>query len=115
MYNSKDFCKLSLSNLNGESNLITIMKVSNKYRLEDFVFSTISIINNNKNSIFDIDGYITFQNGDNIYWDSRMFMVNGSKMISDGGIGVVLSCSSDLKLINSQPDDYECNKTKSFI
>jgi magnesium-transporting ATPase (P-type) len=114
-YNSKDFCKLSLSNLNGESNLITIMKVSNKYKLEDFVFSKISIINNNKNSIFDIDGNITFENGDNINWDSRMFMVNGSKMISEGGIGVVLSCASDLKLINSQPEDYECNKTNSSM
>lgn len=100
-YYSKDFCKLSLSNLNGESNLITIMRISDLHSLVDFKNSELVINNNNKNSIFDIDGTIKLNDGSIIDWDSRMFMVNGSKMITQGGIGIVLSCANELKLINS--------------
>jgi magnesium-transporting ATPase (P-type) len=114
-YCSKDFCKLSLSNLNGESNLITIMRVSDSHTINDYKFSEIVINNNNKNSIFDIDGILKTNYGDQIYWDSRMFMVNGSKMISQGGIGVVLSCSTDLKLINSTDSTKQCNKINSSM
>lgn len=114
-YCSKDFCKLSLSNLNGESNLITIMRVSDKHSINDYKFSEIIINNNNKNSIFDIDGILTLSNGHQIHWDSRMFMVNGSKMISQGGIGIVLSCSSDLKLINTADCTKQCNKINSSM
>ena len=114
-YCSKDFCKLSLSNLNGESNLITIMRVSDKYSINDYKFSEITIDNNNKNSIFDIDGILTLHTGEKINWDSRMFMVNGSKMISQGGIGLVLSCSTDLKLINVDDCTQQSNKINSSM
>jgi magnesium-transporting ATPase (P-type) len=114
-YCSKDFCKLSLSNLNGESNLITIMRISDIHTIADYKFSDIIIDNNNKNSIFDIDGILTFCNGEQIHWDSRMFMVNGSKMISQGGIGIVLSCAADLKLINSNHCAQQSNKNNSSM
>lgn len=114
-YCSKDFCKLSFSNLNGESNLITIMRISDNHTIADYKFSDIVINNNNKNSIFDIDGILTLSNGHQIYWDSRMFMVNGSKMISQGGIGIVLSCSTDLKLINSNDCKEQSNKKNSSM
>jgi magnesium-transporting ATPase (P-type) len=114
-YCSKDFCKLSLSNLNGESNLITIMRISDIHTIADYKFSDIIINNNNKNSIFDIDGILTFCNGEQIHWDSRMFMVNGSKMISQGGIGIVLSCAADLKLINSNHCAQQSNKNNSSM
>ena len=114
-YCSKDFCKLSLSNLNGESNLITIMRISDIHTIADYKFSDIVITNNNKNSIFDIDGILTLCDGQQIHWDSRMFMVNGSKMISQGGIGIVLSCSTDLKLINSNDCAEKSNKKNSSM
>ena len=44
-----------------------------------------------------------------------MFMVNGSKMISQGGIGIVLSCSTDLKLINSNDCAEKSNKKNSSM
>ena len=114
-YCSKDFCKVSLSNLNGESNLITIMRISDIHSLNDYKFSELIINNNNKNSIFDIDGILLLSNGKQINWDSRMFIVNGSKMISQGGIGLVLSCSSDLKLINSIDCTDLSNKNNSSM
>lgn len=114
-YFSNDYCKCSLSNLNGESNLITITKLSNMHTINDYKNANILVLENNKNSIFNINGNIQFSNGTKLDWDSRMFLVNGSKMISNGGIGIVISCGRDLKLLNSSIDNNSFKKLNSTM
>jgi phospholipid-transporting ATPase len=112
---SKDFCKVSLANLNGESNLITVDKLCSKCSVDDYRMARLKIENNNQNSIFDIDGYITLRNGERLNWTSNTLLVNGSKLASDGCIGIVVACGRDLKLANSKSDNSSMFKINSAM
>jgi phospholipid-translocating ATPase len=112
------FAKISLANLNGESNIVSKYIVSNCYTNDDFLKSNINIELNNNNEIDLIKGYIMLDN-DIVTFDSRNFIVNGSETISDKIVGLVIGVG-DSKKLNTEIDitykeDFINKKVGSFM
>jgi tRNA pseudouridine55 synthase len=53
-----DYCKINLANLNGESYPAIVDKISNELTLDDYRMGKITILQDNKQSIFDLEGEI---------------------------------------------------------
>jgi magnesium-transporting ATPase (P-type) len=109
-----DFCKCSLSNLNGESNITTVNKCDENIGYEDYNNSLLTVENDLKTSIFDINGNITLKNNKNMSWNETMFLVNGSKLVSNGAVAIVINCGNDKKLGGSN-DKQPNNKFNSVM
>jgi len=99
-----DYCKINLANLNGESYPIIVDKIGDELRLDDFRLGKIQIKNDNKHSIFDINGSLIFRNGNMLDFNHRCLLVNGANLLSEGCLGIVINCGNDCKL-----QDKKCN------
>ena len=115
-----DYCKINLANLNGESYPAIVDKISNELTLDDYRMGKITILNDNKQSIFDLDGEIILRNGNKIEFNHRSLLVNGSNLLSDGCLGIVVNCGVDCKLqdkkyIGDNKHNTTMNKISSFM
>lgn len=107
-----DYCKINLANLNGESYPVIVNKIGNELRLDDFRLGKIKIKSDNKQSIFDIDGSLIFRNGNSLDFNHSCLLVNGSNLLSEGCLGIVINCGTDCKL---QDKKFNDNKKQNTI
>jgi magnesium-transporting ATPase (P-type) len=115
-----DYCKINLANLNGESYPVIVDKVCDELRLDDFRLGHIKIQRDNKQSIFDLEGNLILRNGLNINFNHRNLLVNGSNLLSEGCLGIVINCGLDCKLQDNKyngnnKQNTTMNKISSFM
>ena len=115
-----DYCKINLANLNGESYPVIVDKINNELSLDDYRMGRIRIVNDNKQSIFDIDGEIKLRNSNIIPFNHRCLLVNGSNLLSEGCLGIVINCGLDCKLqdkkyIGNNKQNTTMNKISNFM
>jgi len=96
--NKNDYCKISLANLNGESYPVIVDKLVPQLSLDDFRMSKIKISHDNKQSLSDLEGEIVLRNGNRSEICHRSLLVNGSYLLSDGCLAIVINCGTDSKL-----------------
>ncbi len=119
-YNDRGFCKLNLANLNGESYPMIVNKVFDKYHINDYYMSKLSITRDNKNSLSDIDGFIHFANNKTIDFNNKNLLLTGSQLLCNRIIGIIINCGNDRKLYNTNNNQIikpntNMNKITNFM
>lgn len=120
-YNDKSYCKLNLANLNGESYPIIVNKLVDKYKINDYYMSKLTINNDNKNSLSDIDGVISFINNRSITFNNKNLLLTGSQLLCNHVVGIIINCGNDRKLFDTNSNQQiikintNMNKITNFM
>ena len=120
-YTDKGYCKLNLANLNGESYPIIVDKLVNKYHVNDYYMSKLSITHDNKNSLADIEGFITFINNKSVSFTNKNLLLSGSQLLCNRVVGIIINCGNDRKLFDSNSNhqnikmNTNMNKITNFM
>lgn len=97
---SSDFCKVNLSNLNGESYPVIINKLDMDKECKECKKYIVEIQKDNKNSIGEIEGIIYSSLTVSYPFSHQHVIVNGSILLNDC-YGIVLNCGKEKKLFHS--------------
>jgi len=115
-YYDSGYCKLNLANLNGESYPFIVNKIEDKYHINDYYMSNLTITRDNKNSITDLDGFIKFANNKTKHFNNKNLLLTGSQLLTNRIVGIIINCGNDRKLFeinsNNQTNKLNTNMNK---